>query len=247
MKKTRKTFLLLAASLCLAAAPPVGAETGSGGGLGLTAPLSPHKFTTGSVGGEINDTGEICRVCHVPHDHARASRRYRNGLLWNHEVSSATYSMYDIAWSKTLTGVQAAQPDGHSKLCLACHDGTVAMDAFDKYVGVPEDTMRLLHGVSLIGWFQDGQNIDLRGTHPISIAFPAGQTGDGKNFTDPTTATWARGDTVASTLDNGKVQCSTCHDVHDQESVAGTHLLRTAQTVAEGGVSSGLCRTCHVK
>jgi len=247
MNKTGKTILLLAAGLCLAAAAPVWAETGSGLGLGLTAILSPHKFTTGDVGGEINSTGEICRVCHVPHDHARASRRYLNGLLWNHEVSSATYSMYNNAWSNTLTGTQSAQPDGTAKLCLACHDGTVAMDAFDKYAGVHEDTMRNMAGLSVVGWFQDSTNIDLRGTHPISIAFPAGQTGDGKNFTDPATATWARGDTVTSTLDNGKVQCSTCHDVHDQESVAGTHLLRTAQTFAEGGVPSGLCRTCHVK
>jgi len=29
--------------------------------------------------------------------------------------------------------------------------------------------------------------------------------------------------------------------------VAGTHLLRVAQTVAQGGVASGLCLTCHDK
>lgn len=52
---------------------------------------------------------------------------------------------------------------------------------------------------------------------------------------------------MAATLDNGKVQCSTCHDVHDQESVPGTHLLRTAQSPTEGGVPSGLCLTCHLK
>jgi hypothetical protein len=53
--------------------------------------------------------------------------------------------------------------------------------------------------------------------------------------------------TIASVLDNGKVQCSSCHDVHDQESVAGSHLLRVAQTVAQGGTASGLCLTCHIK
>jgi hypothetical protein len=53
--------------------------------------------------------------------------------------------------------------------------------------------------------------------------------------------------TIADVLDAGKVQCSSCHDVHDQESVAGTHLVRVAQSVAQGGVASGLCLTCHDK
>jgi len=220
---------------------------------------SAHDFTDGykgkgdgsaagtAVSEAWNGRNEICRVCHVPHDHGRASQRYLNGLLWNHGVSSATYTMYNNAWSSTITGAQSAQPDGTAKLCLSCHDGSVAIDTFDKYAGGA-----VLFDGSATGYdagfkmtpFADGGNLDLRGTHPISIQFPAGQTGDGKNFTVPGTATWASGDTVASTLDNDKVQCSTCHDVHNQESVAGTHLLRQAQT---GSTPSGLCLTCHVK
>lgn len=203
---------------------------------------SPHDFSVQPWNGR----NEICRVCHVPHDHGQAAQRYLNGLLWNHALSAATYTMYDNAWSSTITGTQSAQPDGHSKLCLGCHDGTVGIDTFDKYAGggIFIDDFNPLFKVP---GFTNGTPLDLRGTHPISIAFPAGETGDGKNFTDPTVATWNSGDTVASTLDHGKVQCSTCHDVHDQESIAGTRLLRTAQTVSAGGVASGMCLTCHVK
>ncbi len=249
MNNDRKGNGLSLATLALlcAASTPLWAETGAGLGLGITQPGSPHNFVVGDIAAVINDSGEICRVCHVPHDHARASRRYLNGLLWNHEVSSASYTMYNNAWSHSLTGTQSAQPDGTAKLCLGCHDGTVAMDVFDKYAGDSLNTMRNLHGLTVIPWFSDGSNLDLRGTHPISIAFPAGETGDGKNFNNPATATWAHGEAIAATLDNGKVQCSTCHDVHDQESVAGTHLLRAANSPAEGGVPSGLCLTCHVK
>jgi len=224
---------------------------------------SAHDFTDGFKGYRIagegtgvavsegwNGRGEICRVCHVPHDHGRASQRYLNGLLWNHGVSTETYTMYNNAWSSSISGEQSAQPDGTAKLCLSCHDGTVGIDTFDKYAGGA-----ILFDGSATGYdtgykvpgFTDGEARDLRGTHPISVAFPAGQKGDGKNFTAPGTATWASGDTVASTLDEGKVQCSTCHDVHAQEAVSGTHLLRTAQTVAQGGDASGLCLTCHVK
>lgn len=220
---------------------------------------SAHDFTDGLKGLKGNEgTGtavseawngrnEICRVCHVPHDHSQAAQRYTNGLLWNHGVSSATYTMYDATWSATITGAQSAQPVGTAKLCLGCHDGSVAIDTFDKYAGgailLDSSATGYSSGYKVPG-FLDGANLDLRGTHPISIAFPAA---DVNEFTDPTAATWTSGDTVASTLDNGRVQCSTCHDVHSQEDVPNTHLLRAAQTVADGGVASGLCLTCHVK
>ena len=50
---------------------------------------------------------------------------------------------------------------------------------------------------------------------------------------------------IADVLDAGKVQCSSCHDVHDSpKAVAGTHLLR----VENGNANpSGLCLTCHDK
>jgi len=220
---------------------------------------SSHDFTDG-LKGKSGNTGagtavsetwnarnEICRVCHVPHDHAQATQRYTNGLLWNHGVSTATYTMYDSTWSPTITGIQDAQPTGPSKLCLGCHDGTVAIDTFDKYAGGTIFFDGTATGYSTgykVPGFTVGGNLDMRGTHPLSIAFPAA---DPNEFTDPNVATWASGDTVASTLDNGKIQCSTCHDVHSQEQVVGTHLLRAAQTVAQGGVASGLCLTCHVK
>jgi len=211
-------------------------------GRGLGVANSPHDFAVQPWNGRQ----EICRVCHVPHDHSQAAQRYLNGLLWNHGLSSATYTMYNQAWSSSITGTTSAQPDGTAKLCLGCHDGTVGIDTFDKYAGGAYfiDDFNPLFKIPA---FANGAQLDLRGTHPISIAFPTGQTGDGRNFTDPAVATWNSGDTVASTLDRSKVQCSTCHDVHDKESLAGTRLLRTAQTVNEGGVASGLCLTCHVK
>ena len=229
---------------------------------------SSHDFTDGLKGKSgntgagtafseaWNDRKEICRVCHVPHDHSQAEKRYEKGLLWNHALSSANYTMYDVGFSKTLTGSQSSQPDGTAKLCLGCHDGTVAIDTFDRYAGgnVFFDSVSNPDGTTSgsyspgykVPGYQKG-NVDLRGTHPISIAFPAAEIGDGKNFTNPAVQTWTTGGTVASTLDDGKVQCSTCHDVHSQEVIAGTHLLRAAQTVAQGGPASGLCLTCHVK
>lgn len=246
MKKL--TMLLMAMALVIGLS---GIAMANGDGLGISG--SAHDFSDGLEGGATgtpaideswNNRGEICRVCHVPHDHSKAAQHYTNGLLWNHDVSVVSYTMYDNAWSETITGTQSAQPDGTSKLCLGCHDGTVGIDQFDGRTGAGTVNITAYDA----GYKVPGFSGDLRGTHPLSIQFPAGQTGDGKNFADPTVATWADGSTVASTLNNNKVQCSTCHDVHNQESVAATHLLRTAQkNMGAGEAASGLCLTCHIK
>ena len=246
---------LIVACIALLGLGLSGLAFANGSGVGIVG--SPHDFTdniSSEVGGAVTETGtggwnkrnEICRVCHVPHDHQLADQRYLNGLLWNHGVSAATYTMYDSTWSSTLDGAQSTQPDGVAKLCLGCHDGTIAIDTFDKYIGTAGD-IKTIYGGAVKAFevpsFADGANEDLRGTHPLSITY---DTAADANL-NPTTTAMGTSGTIADVLDNGKVQCSTCHDVHDQESVAGTHLLRVAQTVAAGGTASGLCLTCHDK
>ena len=225
----------------------------NGSGAGIVG--SPHDFAddySDEVGGGVpelppggwNQRGEICRVCHVPHDHGRATQYYLNGLLWNHAVGALTYTMYDSAWSSTLDGTQSAQPDGVAKLCLGCHDGTIAIDTFDKYAGTPGNEMQNIYGGGLSNFrvpaFSTAGTMDLRGTHPLSIEYDF--AADGNLF--PTGNAMGTSGTIEDVLDNGKVQCSSCHDVHDQESVAGTHLLRVLNN---GANPSGLCLTCHDK
>ena len=233
MKRAIFYNLVLAVSLSLVSGVCFAQATG----LGISNPASPHNFS--GPGDTWNLTGEICRVCHVPHDHNRASQRYLNGLLWNHALSAANYTMYDSSWSATLDGAQSAQPDGIAKLCLGCHDGTIAVDTFDKYAGSAVFMEDINLGFIVPG-FIEGPNLDMRGTHPLSISYdPVADP----NLNPVSTAMGTSG-TIADVLDNGKVQCSSCHDVHDQETVAGTHLLRVAQT---GARASGLCLTCHIK
>ena len=247
MKNVKKFVPLL---LGMAGLLFAGSVWANGKGLGIAG--SPHDFTdgfsaeiTGGVSDETwNNRNEICRVCHVPHDHQKATQSYMNGLLWNHGVSAAVYTMYDASWSSTLNGAQSAQPDGTAKLCLGCHDGTVALDAFDgKLTGTAGNEIQNIYGAGLKGFMVPGASSpsDLRGTHPLSITYDT--TADTK--LQPTTTAMGTSGTIADVLDNGKVQCSSCHDVHDQESVAGTHLLRVAQK--GGATPSGLCLTCHNK
>lgn len=247
--RMKKLLILALAVLMTAGIASIALADGLGAGIAG----SPHDFTDDVVAGITaagseawNARNEICRVCHVPHDHNLSSQYYLNGLLWNHGVTAATFVMYDNTWSSTLDGAQSAQPDGISKLCLSCHDGTVALDTFDKYAGgtifisdysggfqVPGAGIPLVSG-----------SFDLRGTHPLSITY---DTSADPNLKNPATTAMGLSGVINDVLDAGKVQCSSCHDVHDQESVANTHLLRVAQTVAQGGAASGLCLTCHIK
>jgi len=214
-------------------------------GTGIATTGSPHNFTDDIGANELPGAGgwngreEICRVCHVPHDHDRATRYGDAGLLWNHAVSTTTYTMYSSA---TLDGSIASQPTGFSKMCLGCHDGTVGIDTFDKYAGGSifiQDyaaDARVPGGVNFAG--------DLSNTHPISVVYD--ETLD--PGLQPKTNLMGNSGTIEDVLEGGVLQCSSCHDVHDQpgESVAGTHLLRVNQK-ASTGTASGLCLTCHIK
>jgi predicted CXXCH cytochrome family protein len=218
-----KKLLMLILTLSLVSISSVAFAIGSG--MGIAG--SPHDFTQAPYG----FTTEICIVCHTPHDGGRAVTA--TGLLWNHDLSTATYTMYDQTTSPTLDGAVDPQPSGISKLCLACHDGTVAIDSYGGATGtiyIPLDFQ--------IPRLTDGTNLDLRGTHPISIVYD--DTAD-INLKDPNTTAMGLSGTIADVLEGGKVQCSTCHDVHDQESVGNTPLLRVDNT------NSALCLTCHIK
>jgi hypothetical protein len=228
----------------------------AGNGAGITG--SPHDLRATIV--ELQNTGygksEICRICHSPHDHGYTQQYYQYGLLWNHEVSNATYTMYDSNWGFDIDGNVEAQPVGVSKLCLACHDGTVAIDTFDKYAGgaknitdypgVASATSRKVPGFTDP---LDPTKLDLTGTHPISIEYYPYDGTAGDPWLKPVTAPMGGSGTIADVLDystgstKGLVQCSSCHDVHDApvESVANTPLLRVD---LEG---SAICLACHIK
>jgi len=231
----KKTITLVFAALAILSFAPLTWASGNGNGI----VDSPHDFS----GESWNTRLEICRTCHVPHDHGRDLGDI--GLLWNHELSSVTdYTMYAYdSHIRFIDGAAETQPVGTAKMCLACHDGTVAIDAFDKWFDAPPE------GV-LIQDDHEGYRIpnhpananDLSNTHPLSITYDAGADGGLAPLTD----LMGTSGTIADVLEDGMVQCMSCHDVHDSsgEAVAGTHLLRVAQ---KAPTPSGLCLTCHTK
>ncbi len=168
-----------------------------------------------------NTSGEICIVCHTPHN---ADATVTDAPLWNHQVTAATFTVYT---SSTLDAT-VGQPDGNSKLCLSCHDGTVAIDNFG---GATSGTV-YIDGSDSLG-------TSLADDHPISFDYnTALATADGDLF-DPSTASSGLGSTIAADmLFNNRLQCASCHDVHN----AGIDNL-----LVKSNAASALCLTCHDK
>ena len=176
-----------------------------------------------------NESGEICKPCHTPHN-----TKPLPAPLWNHELSQATYTMYDTTQSPTMDAEVSAQPDGLSKICLSCHDGTVALENF----GDIKDGTIFLFGDILIG-------TDLSNDHPISFVYDTSLAIEDGELYDPSTklsgVVDSEGTIREDMLFQGKIECSSCHDVHNTRAVPGTKLLLKDNT------GSALCLTCHDK
>lgn len=179
---------------------------------------SEHDFS-----GDSWSNGQICLPCHTPHN---ADTTVAEAPLWNHEVTTATYTLYSSPTFDATPG----QPGGNSKLCLSCHDGTVAIDSFGGAGGTPGD---FISGGELVG-------TDLSDDHPISITYDAALVTLDGGLADPTTASSGLGGTIdADLLFNAQMECASCHDVHDD---AGNSNL-----LVVSNASSALCLTCHNK
>ncbi len=166
---------------------------------------SPHNLSV-SGKGQIKSQSEtrVCIFCHSSH-HASTE-----GPLWNHETTTASkFKTYDRS---TLLG-KTEQPNGATKLCLSCHDGTIAVGSVH---GVPGGIP--MQGVGASGEIPAGRRshlgTDLSGTHPVSIKFEQQQSMEKSAMRWPPVDP---GNEVGTDAD-GFVQCTSCHDPHGTRS-----------------------------
>ena len=95
---------------------------------------NPHNLSKNSMGIHAETETQICIFCHTPH-HAISDSSLINAPLWNHKLSDATYVVNSagdvfsngVVGTIKLLSTPPNRPDGTSRLCLSCHDGTVAI------------------------------------------------------------------------------------------------------------------------
>src|SRR4051812_15204471 len=119
---------------------------------------SKHNLSV-SGSGDIHATmeSEICIFCHTPHRATAAQP------LWNHTLSDATYTPYNSSTIKAAVG----QPSGSSKLCLSCHDGTVALGM----VNSRSRPIEMRNGVTTLASGSTRIGTDLSDDHPVSFTY----------------------------------------------------------------------------
>lgn len=206
-------------------------------GVALLAAVSGGA-TAGSIVGTAHDFsalagGNTCLPCHTPH---RANITVPEAPLWNHALTTQTYVLYS---SSTLQSVPG-QPGGNSKLCLSCHDGTVAVNSFGGTTGTT-----IIGPGGKIGT-GTAPSISLKSEHPIGITYDAALVTLDPSLRAITTAAniGSGADTKAGTITSnmlfaGKMECASCHDVHNKFTAAGGNFLKIAP--------NALCTTCHAK
>ena len=185
---------------------------------GQNVKSSAHDLGFAGSGANTWDGGstEVCVYCHTPH----GAQLSVAAPLFNRTGTGQTYAMYT---SSTFTSSAIdAQPAGISLACLTCHDGNIATGTGTINPGTNGAPAP---GAALTGNINLGAS--LVNDHPISIDYAAAiASGSGLNA-GPT-----------SPLFNGKVECASCHNVHDDTNPK--FLLTTNNR-------SALCLDCHNK
>jgi predicted CXXCH cytochrome family protein len=159
----------------------------------------------------------VCIFCHAPHG-ATPVRP-----LWNRNMPITAYAVY----SSSSLDARPDQPTGSSKMCLSCHDGTIALGS----VASRDAVIQMAGGITTIPHGSANLGTDLSDDHPISFRFDSSLAGRDRQLMNPSALP------REIKLDrNGELQCTSCHDPHDN---SFSHFLVMSNT------DSTLCRSCH--
>lgn len=186
---------------------------------------------------------QLCVFCHTPHGAATGATP-----LWNRKVAGNGYTQsYVLYDSSTLDAKQVQgsleQPGGSSKLCLSCHDGTVAIGNVNVLNGTSPITNptnnstiattggpNMPTGSGATTGFTRNLGTNLSNDHPISVSYnDALAFRDGELRTPSANSSLigvrTPGNKPKLKLENtgtpganqAQVQCATCHDPHIRE------------------------------
>lgn len=159
--------------------------------LSAAADGSSYSHSTAGTGAVPTRTAkassetQICVFCHTPHGGSSSTKP-----LWNRKVAGAGYTQSYILYdSSTLDAKQVQgslmQPGGSSKLCLSCHDGTVAIGNVNVLNGLDKsgtaqatNVIAMQSGVTTMPpgsgadtGFTRNLGTDLSNDHPISVSY----------------------------------------------------------------------------
>jgi predicted CXXCH cytochrome family protein len=159
----------------------------------------------------------VCIFCHAPHNAAPQTP------LWNRENPQVYYRIYE----SSTTDARIDQPYGPSKMCLSCHDGSLALG---NVLSRPQVLPIVMTARTIPPGPSDLTN-DLSDDHPIGFRYDRALSNADPQIRPP--------EVVTPLLPLGvhaEVHCSTCHDPHNNEL---GDFLRMSDKM------SAICVSCH--
>lgn len=189
-----------------------------------------HNLSFGSantIKGATAASTKVCEYCHAPH------KPKVNVPLWNRlDPAAAGFTYYQNAATMSAAGQAAALTAGSiSMQCLSCHAETVAvMGTNAENAALKADGLQgAWTAINLIGY-------DLSNDHPVGFNYDTaqGQRGQGANVGTALVASTAGAKVGTLPLFSNRLECATCHMVHDN---TNGFFLRVAP--------AALCGTCH--
>ena len=199
-------------------------------GKGVVA--SPHNL---SVSGPnqtyaFNEI-RVCVFCHTPHN----AQLTGAAPLWNRALPDEDqYTMYKSPNFNAKVRQASLKPTGASRVCLSCHDGTLALNSYGGAVLGSTGAARYLTGRANL-------TTNLSDDHPISFPYTA-ELSMNASLVNPAQLTG-----VVKLDKDGFVQCTTCHNPHENE--FGNFLVMNNGDSTKPGYNastpSPLCITCH--
>lgn len=174
---------------------------------------TPHNLSVTGPG-DIHALTEtrICVFCHTPHNAQPKTP------LWNKQIKEGvSYTTY----SSTTMAAQIPQPTGPTRLCLSCHDGTIALgEVLSEPTGIDMNMEIESSRRSYIG-------TDISDDHPVSFSYADSLPNNELAEAFPEDLRQYNGNVI---------HCSTCHDPHDNT---------FGKFLAQDNTYSALCVRCH--
>ncbi len=160
---------------------------------------------------------QVCIFCHTPHQSSPIVP------LWNRAMPLDAYTPYT---SRALDA-DPGQPTGASKMCLSCHDGTIALGA----VLSRSSLITMRGGITTMPPGRSNLGTDLSDDHPVSFRYTSALSAKDPKIRPPSHLPGA------VRLDaNSEMQCTTCHNPHNNA---------LGQFLVMHNGNSELCIACH--
>ena len=232
----------------------------------FSATLIPNLPNDSSRAVQATREADICVFCHTPH-----GSQDSQAPLWNRQLSNVAYTLYD----SSSMDATATQPQGSSKMCLSCHDGTIAIGAVNVLNGsytiqdpaseaipmtISQGGSVMPPGVGLNTGFTRNLGVDLTNDHPISVQYDSNLAVNDGELRDPALephiANRAPGVNPDIPLEDNQLQCSSCHDPHirstnEDENIKFLRLNRLQRVEPATAIFNRdndiICLACHDK